>query len=176
MRSKGPNRYISLEGDAYRFDPLDVVQIDFEQFETCVRGTLRAAQTTDVPPLSGGFLAALKTYAPLLPEFPYEDWLLETRQRLDDLHVKGCLYAAQALLVRGQAVDAASWAQRAIESAPWLEEAYQSLIRALARQGQRSQALRVYEEAVAALHRELDVPPSPQTKWLAERLRVGEGI
>jgi DNA-binding SARP family transcriptional activator len=73
-------------------------------------------------------------------------------------------------------VEAIRWAERAIEEAPWLEEGYQVLMRAWSRLGQRARALRVYEEAVEALRRELQVPPAPLTRWLAERLRRGEPI
>ncbi len=176
VRSKGPNRYLALEGDSYRFDPLDVVTLDFEHFEATVRATLQAATQADVPPLSEAFLNALTGYQPLLPALPYAEWLLDTRQRLDDLHIDGCLYAAETLLVHGRAQEAERWARRVIDGAPWLEEAYAALMRALSRQGQRSAALRVYGEAVAALHAEFEVPPSPQTEWLATRLRQGQEI
>jgi DNA-binding SARP family transcriptional activator len=49
-------------------------------------------------------------------------------------------------------------------------------MRAQARQGQRSPALRTYAEAVDALQRELDIAPSALTEWLAQRLRQGEEI
>lgn len=94
---------------------------------------------------------------------------------------------AQAALVQiGQAevvVDllcysdaAVPWAQKTIAAAPWLEEAYRTLMRAYARQGQPARALKVYQEASAALEEELGMPPSPRTNWLAHRLRQGEPI
>ncbi|MBE2235922.1 MAG: HEAT repeat domain-containing protein [Anaerolinea sp.] len=175
-QSKGVNRYIVLDGSTYAVDPQDVMQVDVERFEQIVRQTLRDASTADIPPLPAEFLALLENYTPLLPEIPYEDWLLESRQRLADLYIDGALYAANALLIRSEPAQAERWARRALESAPWLEEAYAVLMRALARQGQRSAALRIYETAVAALKRELDAPPSPQTEWIAERLRQGKEI
>lgn len=176
VQSRGLNRYVRLDGDTYHFDPLDVVWVDIEAFERTIDSVLSSAHNTDIPPLPASFLSALSSYAPLLPEYPYEEWLLAPRQRLTDRYIDGCLYAAQAFLVHGDAVQAQRWAQRTVEQAPWLEEGYQALIRALARQKQRSQALRVYVDAVTSLRRELDVSPSPQTEWLAERLRQGEAI
>jgi len=176
VQSKGFNRYVAFDGGSYTIDPQNVMAVDLEQFEQTVRRTLQDARSADVRPLPPAFLAALEGYALLLPELPFEEWLLETRQRLADLYTDGTLYATEALLIRGEPAQAENWARQAIASAPWLEEAYVALIRALARQGQRSAALRTYETAVAALHRELDASPSPQTEWIAQRLRRGEEV
>lgn len=57
-----------------------------------------------------------------------------------------------------------------------MEEGYQALMRAWARLGQRSQALKVYQQAIEALQRELRAASSPLTRWLARRLQEGEPI
>jgi len=121
-------------------------------------------------------LRVLQNYTSLLPSLPYADWLLEPRQKLQELYIEGLLYVAQAYLARADHAQAIVWGRKAIQAAPWLEEAYQLLMRSYARQGQRSLALRVYEEAAANLQQELDIPPSEQTTWLAERLREDQSI
>lgn len=78
--------------------------------------------------------------------------------------------------MRREEQQALAWADRVLAEAPWVEEAYQAKMRALARLGERTQALAVYEDARAALARELGVEPSPLTEWLAEQLRRGEMI
>ena len=176
MRPKSPPRYVAVEGAVYQFDPHGVVEVDVESFQTTVREALTGAQAHDIPPLPEDLLAALERWAPLLPELPYEEWLLESREQLHDLYVEGCLYVAQALLIHGRPDEAEGWALRTVEAAPWLEEGYQALMRAHARQGQRALALKVYDKAVEALRRELDVEPASLTQWLAERLRQGKGI
>ncbi|MCC9078133.1 hypothetical protein FKZ61_018705 [Litorilinea aerophila] len=173
---KGINRYLVLEEEVCCFDPLGVVHTDVERLTAIVQETLHAAQQAEVPPLPAEFLAALEGYAPLLPELAYEDWALRARVALADLFVDGCLHAAHAWLVRGQPGQAEGWARRVVAEAPWLEEGYELLIRALARQGHPDRALKAYEEAVAALRRELDAPPSEQLRWLARRLRQGEAV
>lgn len=80
------------------------------------------------------------------------------------------------MLDRGEPAAAVAWAERVIAAAPWQEQGYQALMRAYARQGQRARALRVYDQAAAALERELAVEPSALTRWLRERLQRGEGI
>ncbi|MBV7334163.1 hypothetical protein KFU94_39205 [Chloroflexi bacterium TSY] len=173
MRPKAPNRYVALEGDAYRFDPLDVVTIDIEQFENIVRSALTADEANAV---SSELTEQLTNYQPLLPDLAYADWLLDTRQRLDDLYVEGCLCLSQRFLAQGHSADAGAWAQRVVDVAPWYEEAYQMLIRSYARQGNRTLALKTYDRAVANLHAELDITPSSLTNWLYERLQRGDSI
>jgi DNA-binding SARP family transcriptional activator len=176
LRPKVPSRYFAVEGDTYRFDPFDRVKIDIEQFEYIVRTVLREADQHDLPPLSEDLLAALTNWRPLLPDLPYEEWLIPRRETLHTLYVEGCLYVAQAYLAHDELHQAMQWAQQSLAEAPWLEEAYQTLMRGHARLNERSLALKVYETAVTALERELGAPPSRLTTWLVERLRRGEEI
>lgn len=176
MRPKSHCRYMAVEGEIYQFDPRDIIEVDVETFEATVQGALEAAQEQDVPPLPEDLLTALEGWEPLLPELPYEEWLLEPRERLRELYIEGCLYVAQTLLIHGRPGEAADWARRTVQAAPWLEEGYQALMRAYARQGQRALALKTYNEAMEALRHELDVEPSPLTQWLAERLKRGEEV
>ncbi|NOX61437.1 MAG: hypothetical protein GXP42_05760 [Chloroflexi bacterium] len=175
-RPKSGLRYVAVKGATYRFDPHDVVQVDAEILEAKVRETLKVGGASDIPPIDEDFLAALEAWKPLLPQLPYEEWLLEPRERLQNLYVEGCLYAAEAMLVRGRAVEAETWALRTVEAAAWLEEGWQALMRAYARQGKRTLALKAYEKAVEALKQELAVEPSDLTRWLAARVKRGQGI
>ncbi|MBI5567611.1 MAG: hypothetical protein HY870_22120 [Chloroflexi bacterium] len=176
MRPRAASRYIDVDDDVYCFDPRRAVAaIDADEFEACVRPIVRADQS-DMPLLPESLLTTLERWQPLLPDLPYETWTLEPREKLLSLYVEGGLYVAQALLGRDRAAEAIGWAQRAVECAPWLEEGYQALMRAHARQGNRSIALRIYDEAAATLQREMSLAPSALTVWLAQRLRDGEEI
>lgn len=176
MRPRTTSRYFSVEGNLYTFDPRREAQVDVALFEETVRSVLSAGERHDLSPLPHDFLARLQEWAPLLPGHTYEEWLLEPRERLQRLYTESCLYAAQANLARGNAAEAAVWAGRAIATAPWLESAYQVLMRAHARQGNRTLALKIYRDAIAALDRELGIAPSELTNWLAARLRDDESI
>jgi DNA-binding SARP family transcriptional activator len=90
--------------------------------------------------------------------------------------LKVVLYVARAQLSYGRPAEAVVWAQRVVSVAPWLEEGYRALMRAYARQDQRSLALKIYEEVVRALQQELNVFPSAMTEWLLTRLQRGENI
>ena len=174
MRPRGPNRYIVVERDVYRLDSYSVVGSDVAQFTRQVDQALAAGDLDDdgLDTLSD----ALAGYAPLLPDLPYADWLLEPRQRLEDLYLEGCLCAAEAHLSRRQWVQSQTWLRRGLQVAPWLEKAWQMLMRAYARQGHRTLALKVHQEAVAALERELGIGPSELTLWLVGKVQNDEPI
>lgn len=179
LRPKAPSRYFQVEQETYTFDPhknSQIAQSDLADFEQVVRAILKAADDHDVRPMTRDFVAALEGWKPLLPELSYEAWTLEARERLLNLYIQGCLYATTAMLDVDKPLDAAIWAERALSIAPWSEEAWQELMRAQARQGNRTLALKSYESAVAALKRELDAPPSSMLEWLAKRLRADEEI
>jgi DNA-binding SARP family transcriptional activator len=179
MRPRAASRYLTVEEDRYCFAPppvAAVVQVDVAGFEAAVRPVLAAARRQEVPPLPPALLEALAGWQPLLPDAPYEGWTQAPRERLLSLYLDGCLYVAQSLLDLGRPADAAVWAARVVAAGPWLEDGFQALMRAQARQGSRSHALKTYAEAVAALQRELGAAPSALTQWLARRLQQGEEI
>lgn len=176
LRAKAHSRYFLVEGDVYTFDPGDRVDVDVERFTHSVRRVLNARDHHDIPPLDPAFLTLLEQWQPLLPMLPYAEWLIEPRERLHTLYVEGCLYAANAFFIRQHLDNAIAWAERTVTQAPWLEEAYQILMRAHARRDERSLALKAYVRAEEALTRELAADPSPLTQWLAARLRRGEEI
>lgn len=175
MRPKSANRYITSKGEIYIFNA-ELVRLDVAEFENVVTAVLHSRQADALPKLPDALLLALQQYAPLLPNLPYADWLLEPRQKLETLYIEGSLYVAQTYLARANYAQAVGWGRKVIQAAPWLEEAYQLLMRSYARQGQRSLALRVYEEATVHLRQELDVLPSEKTTWLAVCLRGGKAI
>jgi DNA-binding SARP family transcriptional activator len=177
MRSRAASRYIEVSDDLYCFDPQRTTAvIDVDDFDAIVRPILAEAGQHDVLPLPAALLTALESWQPLLPDLPYDAWTLEPREKVLGRYLEGCLYVARALLDRDRPTDAATWAARAIDHAPWLEEGYQVLMRAQARQGNRSLALKTYDKAVSALHAEMSLAPSALTVWLAQRLQNGEEI
>ena len=170
---KSANRYFEQSGETYRLR-LELIKLDVAEFVGVVTAVRQSSQPQTTVPTN--LLAALENYAPLLPSLPYADWLLEPRQQLAELYIEGCFYVAQVCLTQSELSQAITWGRRTVATAPWLEEAYQLLMRAYARQGQRTLALRIYDEATTNLREELNIPPSSQTVRLAERLRRGEAI
>ncbi len=176
MRPNGPQRYLVVDGDSYQFDPLGVVSVDVAQARRVISSAVGAGRDNPMPELPPILLETLENWAPLLPDLPYEEWLIGPRQTLHDLYADGCLLVARTLLAQGRPTLALPWAERVVEAAPWLEAGHQELIRAHSRIGETDRALHAYQEAVRALHQELAVAPSPETEWLVARLRRGESV
>jgi predicted ATPase/Tfp pilus assembly protein PilF len=74
----------------------------------------------------------------------------------------------------GEFSQAEAYTRRQLELEPWLEEAHCQLMRLLALQGKRSQALAQYELVCKVLKAELGVQPSPETIRLYEHIRDGK--
>ncbi len=176
MRPKGPSRYLEVQGDMVRFDPHDVVSTDVVRFEQLAAAARQPERTKDGDEPSAEFMAALDAYDTLLPELPYELWVMERRERLAMMHADGCLRVAQVWLQQGDPERALTWSDRATLAAPWSEEAHVARVQALARSGQRDRALRTCREAIARLGSEGDAGENDELAWLAERLERGEHV
>jgi DNA-binding SARP family transcriptional activator len=142
--------------------------VDATEFE---RSAERARRERTVE----AYRMALEQYGgELLPEDPYEEWVVGERRRLGDEAVMLATELAGLLAAEGD-LDAAEarleWASR---SAPWDEAIAASLMRVQALAGRRGRALDTYETLVAALERDLDSRPGVEIQRLAEEVRSGE--
>lgn len=100
------------------------------------------------------------------------DWCIERRWSVDREVTQAMLALADARMQAGAWVEAAAVYQRVIDRDALGEVAYQGLMRALAAQGDRASALRVYDGLVKLLDRELGVAPDPQTTSLCAMIRA----
>ena len=135
--------------------------------EAQVRGLEEA-----VPLYRGDFMAGF--FVSDAPDF--EDWMLRERERARDL----VLRALHRLLMHyketgahGRAVEAAS---RMLTLAPWQEEVHRELMRLLALDGRRSEALAQYQTCRRMLDDELGVEPTIETRLLYRRIKAGRPL
>lgn len=104
----------------------------------------------------------------------FTDWLTAQRETFQE-RALNALHKVAAYHESRAAYDLAQrCAWRQIELEPWREEAYQQLMRLLARAGQRTAALSQYERCCRILEEQLGVEPSAETKALYEQIRDGE--
>jgi DNA-binding SARP family transcriptional activator len=103
----------------------------------------------------------------------FEDWIVLNREtsRQQMLEVLICLANGREL--RGDLNGARRYAVRQLELDPWREEAHYQLMRVLALNGQRSDALAQYETCKRILSEELGVEPSSQTRDLYNQIHLG---
>lgn len=107
-----------------------------------------------------------------LDEVPmFERWLEDQRKRLRSLAARAARQAAENFESDGKFTDAVHWARRGVDLADNDERAVRGLIELLDRAGDRSGALKVYDDFVARLASELQAEPSTETRQLAETLR-----
>lgn len=98
-------------------------------------------------------------------------WVDAQRQRLHDLLLRARDAHVEALLANGELTLALHQAQEAVRLEPFRESGYRRLMQVLVRQGDRAQAVRVYEECRKLLAAELGVRPSPETESLLRSLK-----
>ena len=107
---------------------------------------------------------------------PFEEWLLVEReafrqQALELMHELAAVFEQQGDFAKTQV-----YARRQLAVEPWREAAHRQLIRALARQGERSAALAQFETCRTLLAEELGVEPTAATTALVARIRSNEGV
>jgi DNA-binding SARP family transcriptional activator len=107
-------------------------------------------------------------------EAEYQDWLQLARARLRQ---KACDVADRlSTLLRdeGREHEAIDILERLLWIDPANESAHRDLMALFAQLGRRSQALRQYQDCAAALKRELDAEPGPETQRLLAEIRQAE--
>ena len=103
---------------------------------------------------------------PLLPDLDAE-WVTGYRTRVEWARNRALQVAAAACRALGRFSQAIDLARRAIEDNPLGEESHRQLIAALAASGDRSAALRAYEDCRRTLATELGISPDRETVDLA---------
>jgi SARP family transcriptional regulator, regulator of embCAB operon len=99
-------------------------------------------------------------------------WAVRTRRRLEELHVRALELVGRACVELGGAeLDTAERSARTLlERAPYRESGHRLLMETLAAQGNRAEALVVYERLRTRLREDLGASPSAETQELHLRL------
>lgn len=119
---------------------------------------------------------------PLMPGFhlaechDFDAWLEDQRTELHESTVRACLDLARLLESEANATEAANYARKAARLAGPNERVLRRSLVMLDRLGDRAGALRLYDEFVQRLRRELDASPSTDTVSMGEALRAGRPL
>jgi serine/threonine-protein kinase len=105
----------------------------------------------------------------------YEEWVDRTRARLRRRASTAAWSAADALATEGDRDRATELAERACMLEPDQESGWRRLMTLLARVGDRTAALRTYDELEKRLDREFGAKPSAESTALADRIRSSTG-
>jgi DNA-binding SARP family transcriptional activator len=101
----------------------------------------------------------------------YERWLEARREELRRQASEAAWALARAAQAEGNAAGGGHWARRATALEPLDERLVADAIGLLARMGDRSGALRLYEGFRRRLEEELEVDPAPETQALVAAIR-----
>jgi predicted ATPase/DNA-binding SARP family transcriptional activator len=172
---------IVFEKERYRMAWEAGVRFDAAAFEQELPERLRAlrsARGTENVRLT--LDAALDTLALYRGDFLCDagagDWHLEIRDRLRRVYMDAELLVGDRSLELELHRQAAEAFRAAIRVDDLHEEAHRGLMRALARSGDRTEALRQYDRLALTLRRDLDSEPDEATKALYERLKRAEVV
>jgi TolB-like protein/Tfp pilus assembly protein PilF len=142
------------------------IDVDVRTFERLVRDNTIETLAQAASFYRGDLLDGLVVHDPA-----FEDWLLIERQRLRQLFERALSRLVSHALAAGDRERAAEAARRLLSLDPLSEEAYRTLMRIHAEEGQTAQALKLYDGLWDRLHRELGVRPEPATVALHDQIR-----
>jgi DNA-binding SARP family transcriptional activator len=97
---------------------------------------------------------------PLLPDC-YNEWILPSREKLEDLFAHTLEQLAEILEEQREYAAAIRTAERLLHHDPLSELAYRRLMRLHSLNKDRARALRIYHDCYAILEQELGVEPAP---------------
>jgi DNA-binding SARP family transcriptional activator/predicted ATPase len=100
----------------------------------------------------------------------YDEWVLSQRERFQEAALALATQLGDYYERRGEYAAAERVARRQVQLEPWREEAHRQLMRLLAYQGRRGDALRQYEKLTALLMNDLGLEPMPATEQLRQQI------
>jgi DNA-binding SARP family transcriptional activator/predicted ATPase len=143
------------------------ITLDMEHAWWCDAWAFHAAVTSADPMQRA---AAIEHFVPVLALEITDHWILVQRVRLQEQFVQAALEVAAAAEAAHDHTQAEAVYRRTLAVDPLFESAHRGLMRTLAHNGQLAAALEHYDKLVDRLEREIAVPPSPETRTLADQL------
>ena len=167
-RSRGtPSAYLSWQDDFLALESPGQLWTDIAAFEQQAAGAKRTHDPV-------AYRDALSLYeGDLLPEDRYEDWTASRREDLRRLALALLVELSDLHIAQEEFSAAIEALQQAVVHEPTHEAAHVGLMRLQALTGQRSQALRQYQQLREALQQDLAVEPEAATQQLFADISAG---
>jgi len=180
-RALGRAELIVFEQDRYRVAWELGIRSDARTFEERVPAQTRALRSAgDAGAVVRAIDALRETLALYRGDFLADedagDWHLERRDHLRRLFADAALLAGDRLAEYGRHGEAAAFFRKVVAADEVHEAAHRKLMLALARAGERPEALKQYERLAKTLRADLDAEPERETKALFEKLRRAEMV
>ncbi|MFN8445404.1 MAG: BTAD domain-containing putative transcriptional regulator [Caldilineaceae bacterium] len=180
---KNDHKLLLANRNEVTINPEVALWVDALEFQRLIEKTQRHdhASRSNCSECQQVLLAAVDLYtAEFLAGFAlndcpaYEEWLFMQRERLHVLILEAYSDLAIYAENKGDLRAARSFAQRQIELDPLREPAYRQQMRILARLGERSAALAMFERCRKVLREELGLDPELETRSLFGQLLEGD--
>lgn len=166
--------FILREGDCYLFNAESKPWIDVDRFEHSVKRGQRFARDGDKERALVEYRKAETLYTgDYLEEDLYEDWCAEEREWLKELYLTLLTKMTVLYIEEGEYERGLECCRKALPRDPLREHIHRMTMKGLWLSGRRGEALRQYLLCRETLHRELGVPPLPETVELYERILEG---
>lgn len=154
----------------------DCWTMDVLEFEGAVNMAKQAELVGDHALLRRALEQAMELYQGDLLPGCYDEWILKEREHLSQMFLEVmekllCLQERE-----GDFQGAIRIAQRLLREDPLQEASYRHMMRLYAASGNRAAAVRVYQNCVATLERELELEPGPATRRVYEQLLHSETL
>lgn len=170
IRKALPSHYrqlIVFAHDAYRIDPALAVRTDAEAFEEQLGAAHRAANDGDAHAACAWYGAGLSlAHGEYLEELPYEDWVVEERERLGLVLSTAMHRYADLLEAAGDFAAALEVTSRLLRRDPCDEAGHRRAMRCYIALGRRGSAVRQYRLCRERLDEVYGVEPSAETTAL----------
>ena len=159
--------FIIRKGGGYGWNPEVPTEVDAEKFEELCRGTLSGDEAAREAELN----AALELYrGEFLGKFSSEPWAGPVAAYYQNLYVSSAMELLSIAEKRRYTQSAADICRAVLRTAPYHEELYQHLMRALMAQGDFQKAAAAYEELREVLSANLGILPNEQPQRIHQEI------
>ena len=167
---------LSVDHDWIRIDPEADLWLDTRELERAYHLVQSAPGGTFDPQEANAVQQALDLYRGDLLEGCYEAWCLFERERLQGLYLALLGKQMTYYEAHGDYALGLACGMRALQCDVAHERIHRRMMRLRYLAGDRTGAVRQYQQCVAFLRDELDVEPSARTVALYERIRAGRPL
>jgi two-component SAPR family response regulator/Tfp pilus assembly protein PilF len=166
LAPRKPSTFLRNEGKAYILDLGDGASIDFLEFKSLIH---QASKGTDRVAL---YKKAIALYTgDFLKEDLYAEWSVFERESLKDSYLHALTYLAQHALEHEDEAEAVSYARQLIDTDRTDDKGYEILLRIFLKQGNHSEARRIYAQCKEAFAKELGSAPPMHLHALVSHLQ-----
>jgi DNA-binding SARP family transcriptional activator len=159
--------YVTTDLQNIRFELQDHFEVDALKFDE----QLAQADEEELGRSTELLECAIECYRGEILQGAYEDWTFEFQEYYRNRYLKALKQLIEIYFQSKKSEEAIEIAKKSLTSDPYQEEVHRMLIMLYVAVGNRTAALRQYEECAELLRSELDVEPLPETRALYEEIK-----